>query len=82
MASYGLKKWGTSKDGLKGYRELQDISKNLNGSSIGVSVQMLCLLKVGLPFLDSFNFTPTSNVTSGTFFFGNGFQLAHSRIYS
>ena len=37
---------------------LGEISKNVNGLSIRVSDQKLCLSKVGLPFLDSSNFTP------------------------
>ena len=82
MTSYGPEKWGMSGACPKGYRELRELSGNVNGSSIRVTVQKLCLLEVRLPFLDSSNFAPTSNATSGAFCYGGGCQLAHSRMYS
>ena len=69
------------KDGPYGYRVLGELSRNVDGSSIRVLDQKLCLSKVGLPFLDSSNFTPTSNMISRTFYFGSGCQIEYSRIY-
>ena len=82
MVLYGPKKWGMSKDVPLGYRALGDLFKNVNGSSIRVLDQRLCLPEVGLPFLDSSNFTPTSDVFSRTFYFGGGCQMEYSRMYS
>ena len=65
-----------------GYRALWELSRNVNSSSIGATVQKLCLPEVQLPFLDSSNFVPTSNATSRAFFFGGGCQMEHSIIYS
>ena len=82
MASYEPKKWWMRKVGPQGYRELQELSENVNSSSIGVPIQKLWLPKVELPFMDSSNFALTSNVTFRAFCFGSGCQLAHSRMYS
>ena len=82
MALYGSEKWDMRKNIPQGYRVVGEVSINLNGSSIRVPDQNLCLLEVGLPFLDSSNFTPTSNVISRIFYFGDGCQMTYSRIYS
>ena len=82
MTSYGPEKWGTNEIGPQGYKSLGDLSQNLNGLSIIVPDQNLCLLEVGLPFLDSSNFTPTFDMFSRTLYFGGGFQMEYSKIYS
>ena len=81
MALYRPKKWGMRKYGQKGYRELGELFKNVNNSSIKVPNQKLCLLEVRLPFLDSSNFSPTSNMPSRTFYFGGGFQMEYYKYY-
>ena len=78
----GPKNWGMRKGPPKGYRELVEIFGNVNSLSIGVPDQKLCLPEVGLPFLDSSNFTPTSDVFSRTFYFGGGFQMEYYKMYS
>ena len=82
MASNVPEKWGMSDAYPYGHRSLHELFENVNGSSIGVTVQKLCLLEVGLPFLDSSNFTLTSNMTSRAFSLGGGCQRAYSRMYS
>ena len=82
MALYRLKKWGVRKPDPYGYRELGELSININSLSIRVSDQKLCLSEVELPFLDSTNFTPTYDVFSRTFNSGSGCQISYSKMYS
>ena len=82
MALNGTEKWGMRKAGPYSHIALHKLSKNVKGSSIGVTVQKLWLPEVGLLFLDSSNFTLTSNVTSRAFCLGGGCQPAYSRMYS
>ena len=82
MAVYGPKKWGTKNACPQCYRALGELPRNVNSFSIKVSDQKLCLPEFGLPFLFFSNFTPTSDVFSKTFYFGSGFQMAYSKIYS
>ena len=80
MALYGPKKCGKNKYYPCTYSALRDLSKNINSSSIGVPDQKLCLPKLGLPFLDSSNFTSISDVISRTFYFGSRFQMTYYRM--
>lgn len=82
MAFYGPKKWGTKKISSIGYRVLGNLFKNVNGLSIEVPNQKLCLPKVGLPFLDSSSVTLTSDMFYRTFYFVGGCQIEYSKIYS
>ena len=82
MTSKRVEKWGTSEACPQGYRALRELSENVNSSSIGATVQKLCLPEVRLPFLESSRFAPTSNAASGTFYLVGGCLLALSRMYS
>ena len=86
--SWGTKKYCTNqKNGgqeniIHAYRELEYIFRNVNSSSIRVLDQKLCLTEVGLPFLDSSNFMLTCDVISRALYFGGGWKMAYSKIYS
>ena len=64
------------------YRLLGELCRNVNCLAIEVQDQKLCLPEVGLPFLDSSNFTLTSDKFSKTFYFGGGCQMTYSKFYS